>query len=103
VPLSKYDGLYEASRVKKFFEINIFSFPAFQEASRERSSALMAHGRLFCLAALSGQPPEPGGSRRKARGVDGGSAHRATIRPGHYDVANVRFLLILFLFSSFVR
>src|SRR6478735_5365994 len=23
----KYDGLYEASRVKKFFEINIFSFP----------------------------------------------------------------------------
>ena len=28
----KYDGLYEASRVKKFFEINIFSFPAFQEA-----------------------------------------------------------------------
>jgi hypothetical protein len=28
----KYDGLYEASRVKKFLEINIFSFPAFQEA-----------------------------------------------------------------------
>jgi hypothetical protein len=50
-------------------------------ASRERSSALMANGRLICLAALSGQPPEPGGSRRKARGVDGGSARRATIRP----------------------
>jgi len=26
----KHDGLYEASRVKKFFEINIFSFPAFR-------------------------------------------------------------------------
>src|SRR6516162_1551811 len=71
---------------RKFFEINIFSFPRFKRlASRERSSALMAHGRLICLAALSGQPPEPGGSRRKARGVDGGSARRATIRPGHYD------------------
>jgi hypothetical protein len=73
---------------RKFFEINIFSFPRFKRlASRERSSALMAHGRLICLAALSGQPPEPGGSRRKARGVDGGSARRATIRPGHYDAA----------------
>ena len=29
----------------------------------------MAHGRLFCLAALSGQRPEPGESRRKARGL----------------------------------
>jgi hypothetical protein len=93
------DGLYEASRVKKFSRKNIVS----GGSRRERSPALMAHGRLICLAALSGQPPEPGGSRRKARGVDGGSARRATIRPGHYDVANVRFLLILFFFSSFVR
>jgi len=31
------------------------------------------------LAALSGQPPEPGGSRRKARGVDGEGACRATM------------------------
>src|SRR5262249_46634226 len=90
---------YEASRVKKFSRKNIVS----GGSRRERSPALMAHGRLICLAALSGQPPEPGGSRRKARGVDGGSARRATIRPGHYDVANVRFLLILFFFSSFVR
>ena len=74
---------------RKFFEINIFSFPRFNRlASRERSSALMAHGRLICLAALSGQPPEPGGSRRKARGVDGESACRATMMPGHY-AANV--------------
>jgi len=36
----KYDGLYEASRVKKFFEINIFSFPAVQEASRRVSAVL---------------------------------------------------------------
>ena len=35
----KYDGLYEASRVKKFFEINIFSFPAVQ-ASRRVSAVL---------------------------------------------------------------
>ena len=34
------DGLYEASRVKKFFEINIFSFPAVQEASRRVSAVL---------------------------------------------------------------
>ena len=79
----KYDGLYEASRVKKFSRKNIVS----GGSRRERSPALMAHGRLICLAALSGQPPEPGGSRRKARGVDGGSARRATIRPGHYDTA----------------
>ena len=62
---------------RSFREKHFFKRPA----SRERSSALMAHGRLICLAALSGQPPEPGGSRRKARGVDGGSARRATIRP----------------------
>src|ERR1700751_5073431 len=37
-----------------------------------------------CLAALSVQPPEPGGSRRKARGVDGESACRATMVSGHY-------------------
>jgi hypothetical protein len=37
------------------------------------------HDRPFCLAAQSGQPPEPGGSRRKARGVDGESASRAII------------------------
>jgi len=36
----KHDGLYEASRVKKFFEINIFSFPAVQEASRRVSAVL---------------------------------------------------------------
>ena len=37
----KYDGLYEASRVKKFFEINIFSFPAFQERASRRVSAVL--------------------------------------------------------------
>jgi hypothetical protein len=48
-----------------------------------------------CLAALSGQPPEPGGSRRKARGVDGESACRATMASGHY-AANVTALYVLF-------
>ena len=36
------------------------------------------------MAALSGQSPRPGGSRRKARGVDGESACRATMVSGHY-------------------
>ena len=36
------------------------------------------------MAALSGQSPKPGGSRRKARGVDGESACRATMVSGHY-------------------
>ena len=61
----KYDGLYEASRVKKFSRKNIVS----GGSRRERSPALMAHGRLICLAALSGQPPEPGGSRRRREGL----------------------------------
>jgi hypothetical protein len=33
------------------------------------------------LAALSGQPPKPEGSRRKARGIDGESACRAIMGP----------------------
>jgi hypothetical protein len=44
-----------------------------------------------CLAALSGQPPEPGGSRRKARGVDGESACRATMVPGHHAASVTAF------------
>src|ERR1700746_1280168 len=49
---------------RKFFEVNIFSFPRFKRlASRERSSALMAHGRLICLTALSGQPQGRAGLR----------------------------------------
>src|SRR4029077_16768860 len=47
-----------------------------------------------CLAALSGQPPEPGGSRRKARGVDGESACRATMVSGHYAANVTTFFLI---------
>ena len=96
-------SLYEGLACQEGFSRSTFLlFLRFERGSRERSSALMARPAL-CLAALSGHPPEPGGARRKARGVDGGSARRATIRPGHYDVANVRFVLILFLFSSFVR
>jgi len=52
--------------------------------------------RLLCLAALSGQPPEPGGSRRKARGVDGESARRATIVSGHITLHTYFAFLILF-------
>src|SRR6201982_4300999 len=79
-----------AWRVKKFFRDQHFFSSDFREGSRELSSTLMARQAL-CLGALSGQPPEPGGSRRKARGVDGESARRATmVSPGHYAAANVK-------------
>src|ERR1700741_5627773 len=91
-----------AWRVKKFFRDQHFFSSDLREGSRELSSTLMARQAL-CLAALSGHPPEPGGSRRKARGVDGESARRATIRPGHYDAAMYVFSadpLFLFLVRS---
>ena len=68
---------------QEFFRDQHFFLLSVSRGSRGRKSALMAR-RLLCLAALSGQPPEPGGSRRKARGVDGESARRATIVSGHY-------------------
>src|SRR6476659_6849351 len=79
--------LYEAPRVKRLFRDQTFLTSFRSRGSRERKSALMAR-TAPCLAAMSGQPPEPGGSRRKARGVDGESACQATIVPGHY-AANV--------------
>src|ERR1700726_255215 len=71
------------SRVKKFFRDQHF-FLSVSRGSRKRSSAFDGTAGSPCLAALSGQPPEPGGSRRKARGVDGESACRATMVSGHY-------------------
>jgi hypothetical protein len=65
-------NLYEASRVKRLFRDQHFFLPFVSRGLRERK----------CLAATSGQPPEPGGSRRKARGVDGESACQATMVPG---------------------
>src|SRR5215831_6908980 len=50
----------------------------------------------FAWPRFRGQPPEPAGSRRKARGVDGESARRATIIAGHYAATVTAFLLILF-------
>src|ERR1700758_375142 len=56
-------NLYEAPRVKRAFrDQHFFFFPSVSRCSRERNSALMARQSL-CLAELSGQPPEPGGSR----------------------------------------
>ena len=84
---------------RSFFAINISSLPAFQAGSCERGSALMGTAVPFAWAAPSGQPPKPGGSRRKARGVDGESACQATMVPGHYT-ANyncVSFDIPLFL------
>src|SRR5215469_9095071 len=94
-PNTQHD-LYEGLACQEVFSRSAFLFlPTFQEGSCERSSALMARQAL-CLAALSGQPPEPAGSRRKARGVDGESARRATMVCGHYAANVTVFLLILF-------
>ena len=82
------ENLYEASRVKRFFAINISSFPTFQEGSRERSSALMARQAL-CLAALSRSTP---GARRGRAGRREGLTAKARAElqwsPGQY-AANV--------------
>src|SRR5262245_4832203 len=84
-----------ATLSRSFFVISISSLPAFQEGSCERSSALMAR-QPFAWPRFRGQPPEPAGSRRKARGVDGESARRATMVSGHYAANVTAFLLILF-------
>ena len=68
-----------AWRVKKFFRDRHF-FSSYVSRGPRASAVLHLMARqALCLAALSGHPPEPGGSRRKARGVDGESARRATI------------------------
>jgi hypothetical protein len=79
---------------RSFFAINISSFP-FREGLAQAQFCIDGTAGPPCLAALSGQPPEPGGSRRKARGVDGESACRATMVSGHY-AANVTALSVLF-------
>jgi hypothetical protein len=60
----KYDGLYEASRVKKFFRDQHFFFSCVSRgfASRERSSALMARQALLLGRAERSTP----GARRVA-------------------------------------
>ena len=84
-----------ASRVKRFFRDQHF-FSSY--VSRLTRAQVCIDGTAGCFAwpRSRGQPPKPGGSRRKARGVDGESARRATIVAGHY-AANVTDLpLILF-------
>ena len=84
-----------ASRVKRFFRDQHF-FSSY--VSRLTRAQVCIDGTAGCFAwpCSRGQPPKPGGSRRKARGVDGESARRATIVAGHY-AANVTDLpLILF-------
>ena len=93
--------LYEGLACQDVFSRTTFLlFVSFKGSSRGRSSALMAR-RPLCLAALGGQAPEPGGSRRKARGVDGESACRATMVSGHYAATRSAFLLILFPVEGF--
>ena len=68
-PVGACTHLYEGLACQDVFSRSTFLlFVSFKGSSREHSSALMAW-RPLCLAALSGQSPEPGGSRRKARGL----------------------------------
>src|ERR1700741_2052902 len=83
---------HQARVSRSFFAINISSFP-FREGLAQAQFCIDGTAGPPCLAALSGQPPEPGGSRRKARGVDGESACRATMASGHY-AANVTALYV---------
>ena len=78
-------------------KLNALAMRAPQTVLNGCSSALMGTADSPCLAALSGQPPRPAGSRRKARGVDGESACRATMCPSHYAANISAVLLILFL------
>jgi hypothetical protein len=68
--IADHKAYFGAWRVKKFLAINISSHPRFQQGSRGRKVCIDV-GSLPCLAALSGQPQEPGARRRKARAVHG--------------------------------
>jgi len=80
--------LYEAPRVKRLFrDQHFFFFPSVKRGSRERSSALMAWSPP-CLAALSGQPPEP--ERVAPEGARGWRRKRV---PGNNDAGPLRCVL----------
>jgi hypothetical protein len=74
-------ALYGTLIVKnEFSSVRFSSLPTFSRFETHAKRGLHSwHGSLRCLAALSGQPPKPAGSRREARGVDGESACRATM------------------------
>ena len=78
---------------RSVFAINISSFP-FREARASAVLHLMAR-QASLLGRAERSPPEPGGSRRKARGVDGESARRATIVSGHITLHTYFAFLIL--------
>src|SRR5215831_12543924 len=88
------------SRVFFVLNISLASF-GFKRLTRAQ---VCIDGTAGCFAwpRSRGQPPKPGGSRRKARGVDGESARRATMVPGHYAANVTAFLLILFSRSDYV-
>jgi hypothetical protein len=80
------------SRVKKFFRDQHFFFSV-SRGSRKRSSALMAR-QASLLGRAERSTPGARRSRRKARGVDGESACRATMVSGHYAANVTAFFLI---------
>jgi hypothetical protein len=59
-----------ATSVKNFFSRSTFFFASVLRMLM-RAQFFFDGTAAPCLAAPSGQPPEPAGSRRKARGVDG--------------------------------
>src|SRR5215471_17220308 len=84
-----------ATLSRSFFVISISSLPAFQEGLVQAQFCIDGTAGPFAWPRFRGQPPEPAGSRRKARGVDGESARRATMVAGHYAANVTAFLLIL--------
>src|SRR5215471_158180 len=87
-----------ATLSRSFFVISISSLPAFQEGLVQAQFCIDGTAGPFAWPRFRGQPPEPAGSRRKARGVDGESARRATMVSGHY-AANLTALLLILFFS----
>jgi hypothetical protein len=91
-----HDNLYEALQVKSFFANYIFvGFFSFQD--RLTRAQVCIDGTAAVL--LGRDERSTPGARRvapKARGVDGESARRATMVPGHYAANVTAFLLILF-------
>jgi hypothetical protein len=86
-----------ASRVKTFFRDQHF-FSSYFQRSLARAQFCIdgpTDGSLLGRAERS-TPVSPEGLRRKARGVDGESARRATMVSGHFAAYVTAFLLILF-------
>jgi hypothetical protein len=86
-------SLYEGLACQEVFFCDQHFFLSVSRGSRKRSSALMAR-RASLLGRAERSTPGARRSRRKARGVDGESACRATMVSGHYAANVTAFFLI---------